>query len=445
MDIEVRLMAAKNLKGVHFGGKFSDPYCILKLVRTGEQRRSKICLNTINPLWYQSKKFFDVYPGDELQVRIFSTSITNDTQIGLARIALDSALLEDAARVASSAANPVEKPSVPCFRPAPPAQCVTASVYPQADQCPRPALYRQPAKSHPHPTVPPGSSAAPQHSSYYGYPPPTPTFQANASIQRSMTTEYTLSPQGSISMIIAPVSSVPDMSLSVPAKPFKQFHVLRDTEECVHTTWKVTMLDVDNFFDEIRQPWNREYEAARQIFQGPQSLIARPMLRMQHAFLYGGGAHIKLVQDARKQLQEVSGNLLDARDFLGLITHGIRRGKSRLFTYVLMPDALYIAETGARFFKDIMSKHAMHASGRTHVVYAGEFHIRPGNPKLSEPTHTLIIDNNSGTYAPDKGRLSSLEDVFQRNFPGLAVRAMDFNDVILKQYVQELKATEGTK
>ena len=46
---------------------------------------------------------------------------------------------------------------------------------------------------------------------------------------------------------------------------------------------------------------------------------------------------------------------------------------------------------------DIWSKHALHANCSREVVYAGEFLIRYGNEG-----HQLVIDNNSGTYGPDK-------------------------------------------
>lgn len=61
---------------------------------------------------------------------------------------------------------------------------------------------------------------------------------------------------------------------------------------------------------------------------------------------------------------------------------------------------------GLSFFKDFMSKHAIHSDVAYEVRYAGEFHIRPS--KILN-NYKLIIDNNSGTYGPDKKYLSLLE------------------------------------
>lgn len=154
---------------------------------------------------------------------------------------------------------------------------------------------------------------------------------------------------------------------------------------------------------------------------------------MQHAYLYGGVAGVKPLYDVRKDLMEVSGSLLGANDFLEAFQFGLREGKPRMFTYVLMPKRLYMAETGAQFFRDIMSKHAMHSSASTEVVYAGELHIR-----CAHGQYVLVVDNNSGTYAPDKDDLPSVAEVFRRNFPGLDVIALDYRDPLLEQYRNEL-------
>lgn len=203
-----------------------------------------------------------------------------------------------------------------------------------------------------------------------------------------------------------------------------------------HSTWKIDMHDVDEVFGSKRQPWNRDYPAAQKIFLAPSSFVAKPLVLCQHAYLYGSGLSIKPIQTLRKDLQMVTGCVLDALDFCQLLEYGIRRGKPRMFTYVLMPERLYIAETSAKFFRDIMSKHAMHSSAASEVVYAGELHFRGD---LSNATRVeLIIDNNSGTYAPSKEDLSKAAQVFRSNFPGLRVRALDFTDPLLEEYRREL-------
>lgn len=202
-----------------------------------------------------------------------------------------------------------------------------------------------------------------------------------------------------------------------------------------HSTWKINMLWVDFVFRGARQPWNKEYDAAKKIFDGPASILVRDMVKAQHAYLYGGGRHnLPVLRNFRKDLQEVTGNLLDANDFITLLSCGVRRRKPRMYTYVLMESSLYLAETGANFFTDMSSKHAMHCSAATEVVYAGELHFR----REASGRLRLIIDNNSGTYAPNKQYLPHVEDVFRRNFEGLDITALDFKDPILKQYSDEL-------
>jgi len=78
----------------------------------------------------------------------------------------------------------------------------------------------------------------------------------------------------------------------------------------------------------------------------------------------------------------------------------------------------------------------VHANASTEVLYAGEFHIG----KYLHPDGTafrwLIIDNNSGTYAPKKELLPKLRGLMAHNFPGLFVEALDFSDPNLKEYMR---------
>jgi hypothetical protein len=57
-----------------------------------------------------------------------------------------------------------------------------------------------------------------------------------------------------------------------------------------------------------------------------------------------------------------------------------------------------------------------------------------------DPRHfVLIIDNDSGTYRPDKKTLPSLQKYLERNLPGLKVRAMACDDEKLKKWKEEQK------
>jgi hypothetical protein len=66
------------------------------------------------------------------------------------------------------------------------------------------------------------------------------------------------------------------------------------------------------------------------------------------------------------------GVLSSSKDFFELFKCGMRAGQRRYFTYCLMRDSLRCSETGAAFFNDMLSKHAMHAGGEEEVLYAGE-------------------------------------------------------------------------
>lgn len=102
------------------------------------------------------------------------------------------------------------------------------------------------------------------------------------------------------------------------------------------------------------------------------------------------------------------------------------------------------------FLVDLVSKHALHADVAPSVKYSGEFHWRPvvkggwsglqGRYALDSPSTQweLVIDNNSGTYAPDKKLLPNLKALLEHNFPGLRVVALDEGDPELKTSVDAL-------
>jgi hypothetical protein len=75
-----------------------------------------------------------------------------------------------------------------------------------------------------------------------------------------------------------------------------------------------------------------------------------------------------------------------------------------------------------KFFQDFLSKHSVLANAARDVVFSGEFFILPS--VTFSDCHALIIDNNSGTYAPDEAALSSLEALLKQNFPDLEVHAV---------------------
>ncbi|PXF48329.1 hypothetical protein BWQ96_01789 [Gracilariopsis chorda] len=524
--IQVRLMSAVDLPAVNRIGGASDPYAVLQIIRTKESYTSEVCLNTVNPTWYQCFVFHHVHPSDVLSISLFDKNImTSDVALGTAYISVGHALSHAAAVVSQAAFKPAHVP---------PAQHHVDSVHPSVPHVPPDAI-----------PVPPNPSATMSNSAtpptYYPSPPKTPplnigstdTFSsmrsspsfssgegpsyyptaekafhphkpnlsseagirnfsnvspanpatdggaslADAPTQRAMAMSYGVAPQGSLSLIVAP-AWVASLCAMVPSKVFKRFQINKHFESPSHrkstshssglnairrhvagivmngfekakplhpainslhpiravfqehSTWKISMLGVLDVFGNKRHSWNRSYQAAQKIFQGPGSLVAARLVKLQHSYLYGGA--MGPLQNLREGLQEVRGGILDARDFCEILDYGHRRGKPRLFTYVLMPERLYMAETGAEFFRDMMSKHAMHCSASPEVVYAGELQFLVEGYGTSNPQAKLIVDNNSGTYSPGKEDLPRVAEVFRRNFPGLDVLALDFRDPYLK-------------
>lgn len=195
------------------------------------------------------------------------------------------------------------------------------------------------------------------------------------------------------------------------------------------------LLDVFGADPRYYQHWNTGYDAAKRIFADSlEGLQIRNALHSQHSYLYRHGRTTQY------------GALSTASD-LGRLLHGDRLKKDPeqdltmiVFTYSIVPKGMYFSETGAAFFQDFMSKHAMHANRATEVMFSGEF-------RLFQDSHhqdwTLMIDNNSGTYSPKKEDLPKLKEIFQRNFLDLVVIGLDHEDDRLKEIRAATKQMEA--
>jgi hypothetical protein len=85
--------------------------------------------------------------------------------------------------------------------------------------------------------------------------------------------------------------------------------------------------------------------------------------------------------------------------------------------------------------------------------------LRPGHQDLhisKKPVHSigqsrdprnfvLIIDNDSGTYRPDKKYLPEVQKYLERNLPGLKIKAMAYDDERLKKWKEEQKPKKNAK
>lgn len=208
----------------------------------------------------------------------------------------------------------------------------------------------------------------------------------------------------------------------------------------LYSLWKIYIIGVPIFFGENYQHWNREYKAAQAIFQGPRSIAVRSGIQAAHSLLYArkttnGFGVIETATDVMKILH--GGNSGRPQQQTQTPTHA-HRVKPAVYTYVISADddSFRFSETGAAFFVDFASKHALHANCNEYVRYSGEFHPRPmgGWDSFSDSIPDdqvkweFVIDNNSGTYAPDKKLLPVLKALLEHNFPGIAVVALDQED-----------------
>ncbi|KAK3984105.1 hypothetical protein QBC44DRAFT_337573 [Cladorrhinum sp. PSN332] len=221
--------------------------------------------------------------------------------------------------------------------------------------------------------------------------------------------------------------------------------------------------------------------------KGVRGTILNTMLHKQHRRIYNYDSHTE-VGYFEPCSEEASLQFLRMAHF----DEG-----GRVFTYVITLDGLMrFTETGKEFGIDLLSKHSMHSDVATYVACSGEFFIRrlahkrhhhqhhqhhrhhhhhhqhsfssassastpthppnsplPNGPPDSPPPrdpkfYQLTIDNDSGTYRPDKSILPLLQEFLEKNFPGLEVRAMRCDDDELKEMKKaqlEIKKKEGPK
>ncbi|KAG7380590.1 hypothetical protein PHYPSEUDO_007030 [Phytophthora pseudosyringae] len=165
--------------------------------------------------------------------------------------------------------------------------------------------------------------------------------------------------------------------------------------------------------------WNHNHKPVVKIFSPdhPESPVLRKAVATEHAVVY------------KHDADTVYGEFKGAADFFNLLHDGKRLNKPVLFTYAMIETGWYFSETGAAFFKDILSKHMLHSGAQFTVKYAGEFHIEKG----SSGEFQLFIDNNSGTYAPPKEELPQLKALLETNFPGISVEALERGSPELKE------------
>ena len=133
------------------------------------------------------------------------------------------------------------------------------------------------------------------------------------------------------------------------------------------------------------------------------------------------------------------GTLQRADDFLAKLRY-------TTYTYVLCTEdsVLRFSETSTSFFKDKMSKHAVHSAGAHSVRCAGEFHVRPrggwdphrpysSRTAINAAEWELVLDSESGTYKPPISLVEKLALLLEANFDGLKVTTMGCGAEVLRE------------
>ncbi|KAL0577670.1 hypothetical protein V5O48_004318 [Marasmius crinis-equi] len=226
-----------------------------------------------------------------------------------------------------------------------------------------------------------------------------------------------------------------------------------NTNGRLYSTWKMYIVGVRVHFQDHYQHWNKDYKAAQSIFQGPASIAVRAPIQAGHRMLYArstynGFGNIEnrddLILLLRTELNRIAWEETKLTKEESRLARSsspgpfAKRVKPAVYTYIISAEdeSFRFSETGAAFFVDFASKHALHANCAENVRYSGEFHPRPkgGWEAFSDNTSDenveweLVFDNNSGTYAPDKALLPNLKALFEQNFPGFNIFALDRDD-----------------
>ena len=216
---------------------------------------------------------------------------------------------------------------------------------------------------------------------------------------------------------------------------------LRDTR--LYSTWKIYIKGVPRIFGDQVQHWSRSHRPAQAIFQGPTSIALRSGIQASHRLLYA-----RSVSNAFGVIESTE-DVFTLFSIDGTASHA-RRIKPAVYTYIISTDddSLRFSETGAAFFVDFASKHALHSNCAKAVRYSGEFHPRPvgGWARFSDAIQDkdveweIVIDNNSGTYSPDPALLPKVKEIVELNFSGFRVVALPHEDPELRASTEACRA-----
>jgi len=195
-------------------------------------------------------------------------------------------------------------------------------------------------------------------------------------------------------------------------------------------TYSIYLFFVEEEFKNVpKANWNPDYPKAAQIFaENASGVMIRGCIQALHSQLYRRGSSDRTTK----------GIIRSGDEFINIFLKGAKEGW--VFTYVLHNNKFKCSETGITLTQDLSSKHAVHANVATSVNCAGEFHFQPDGD-----SYKLILDNNSGTYAPTMEHLDCLKNTLQRNFPGLIVDICDYKSQKLHDYMDALNGKKSNE
>ncbi|EGX49877.1 hypothetical protein AOL_s00076g518 [Orbilia oligospora ATCC 24927] len=148
--------------------------------------------------------------------------------------------------------------------------------------------------------------------------------------------------------------------------------------------------------------------------------------------------------------------------------------ENKLFTFVITTNGEWrFCETGDEYKINHLSKHGMHSNGEEKVAWSGEFFIRfdrdvtvedvkdakmyardeeqakVGGEKANiagvqpQGRWKIYLDNDSGTYSPDKEKIATFREFMAQNLKGIEVVVKNFKDEGLMRAKKEQKGEDA--
>lgn len=343
--LELRLMRAKHILPYNSIKGLTDPYAVISVKRTGQSHTTPACKNTVEPMWYHSVTFNQITPEDSISVELWDESVfKDDERIGKSSFTVSDVLVAspDASELTSKMQKKLE---------------IWHNLEHESGSYSIVA-YKMKGEGH----VSLETSAPPRAFVQFINKKYRPSMVEKIPFRKSAIAKIAKGVVGIASNVAGAIHPALEIDSTIKQQ-------LRS-----HSTYTVKLSGIESAFGGKMQGYNKEYSAAKRIFEGKLSFTMKKALVVQHNYLYGKPVINSSVAELRKDFYLTNGHFIDGIDLGNLLSFGDRNGKNRVYTYVIIDDEFRFCESGAAFAKDIESKHAMHAAAQPEVVYAGEFH-----------------------------------------------------------------------